>query len=300
MTVSDIIFSYVCPSLGCILSAAMYSAAVPDLQEALSAGSLGSLNPIPWAIMTGNTVGWCAYGYYNHDPFMLASNFPGLVLSVWLNMGAAKLQYQDRIRLRNASHEVLDNNSDNNITDGNGEAGVVESSEMLAIQRDDSLQFVPQETLLLRVLVVWILILILVGWSGLFHTVEGQINAIGILVNINLIFFYGAPLQTIQTVLRSKSSDSIHRPTMIMNSTNAIFWVAYGVKRNDPYIFGPNTIGFLLGFAQIILLCCYDHSSHTAGDQGDGLLLDEENDLEEPLLAPEQHALDGNDQTGDD
>jgi hypothetical protein len=84
---TDIVFGYVCPSLGCIMAAAMFAgtvndtdpwfflknstkqtvwlmsfvsfsfiAPVNDLRQALIDGNLGSLNPLPWAFMTGNCV----------------------------------------------------------------------------------------------------------------------------------------------------------------------------------------------------------------------------------------------------
>jgi len=208
---------------------------------------------------------------------MLASNFPGLVLSVWLNMGAAKLQYQDRIKLLPSLNISEGLDIENNES---GETSAEVGNEPNALVERDNLLFVPQETLLLHVLIIWILILIVVGWSGVIHP-EDQASAIGILVNINLIFFYGAPLQTIQTVLRTKSSASIHRATMIMNSTNAMFWLLYGIEKNDPYIYGPNTLGLLLGFSQMILCCCYDVGVEVGIDEG-------ENSLEEPLLMDEE------------
>ena len=52
--VSDVFFAYVCPSLGVVMSTLMYAAPVNDLNEALVLGKLGNLNPIPWAVMTGN------------------------------------------------------------------------------------------------------------------------------------------------------------------------------------------------------------------------------------------------------
>ena len=88
MTWMDAFFNYVCPSLGCLLSAAMYggvpkedaiyqrclssrsfsfltnllfvviftisSAPIQDLRQALSKGTLGELNSVPWAVMSGN------------------------------------------------------------------------------------------------------------------------------------------------------------------------------------------------------------------------------------------------------
>lgn len=39
---------------------------------------------------------------------------------------------------------------------------------------------------------------------------------IGVVVNINILFFYGAPLSRIFTVMKTRDSSSIHRMTMIM------------------------------------------------------------------------------------
>ena len=62
---SDIFFAYVCPSMGVVMSALMYAAPVNDLNEALVIGKLGDLNPIPWAVMTGN----CLVGTMPHFIF---------------------------------------------------------------------------------------------------------------------------------------------------------------------------------------------------------------------------------------
>lgn len=232
--VSDIFFAYVCPSMGVVMSALMYAAPVKDLREALVLGKLGNLNPIPWAVMTGNCLGWTVYAYYTKDPFILASNIPGMLVSVWLNMGAAKLQYYDTRQVSSTQE-----NADNTMR---------------------SLVLVPQEVLLLRILLFWFVVLIGVGWVGL--SFPSQVAVIGIIVNINLLFFYGAPLQTIQRVIVEGSSASIHRPMMRMNWLNTSFWTLYGfVARNDPIIFGPNAIGLVFGLIQGILCCIYPGES---------------------------------------
>jgi solute carrier family 50 protein (sugar transporter) len=55
--------------------------------------------------MTGNCLGWVAYAAATQDLFVLFSNAPGLILSIWLNMGAAKLQYQQMHQLVNLHHD---------------------------------------------------------------------------------------------------------------------------------------------------------------------------------------------------
>ena len=151
-------------------------------------------------------------------------------MSAWLNLGAAKLQYF-----------------------GVREASIAEGNTANETRR---FILVPQEALLLRILCLWVFVLVCVGWFGL--TIGHQTTTIGILVNINLLFFYGAPLQTIMKVVSEGSSESIHRPMMRMNWVNTSFWVLYGlVAKNDPVIYGPNAIGLLFGILQGILCCIY-------------------------------------------
>ena len=65
-------------------------------------------------------------------------------------------------------------------------------------------------------------------------------QVIGIAVNLNLIFFYGAPLSSMFTVIKTRSSASIHKWTMTMNTVNAFFWCVYSLAIQDYYILIPN------------------------------------------------------------
>jgi solute carrier family 50 protein (sugar transporter) len=207
-----------------VLAGIMFAAPVQDLREGLKKGSLGVLNPLTWAMMTGNCLGWVAYAYYTHDPFVLAANLPGFIISLWLNFGAIKLQYYDLMKSK---------------------------------QVPESLTMVPQETILLRILVIWSFVLLWVGW---WHPTLNSSHIVGLVVNVNLVFFYGAPLHTIKKVVETKCSDSIHVPTMVLNWSNTSFWLAYGVARKDPIILIPNALGLLLGLMQGLLCLLYPRS----------------------------------------
>lgn len=66
----------------------------------------------------------------------------------------------------------------------------------------------------LPVITAWIAVI-----STLFFlepSVEKWKLVIGVVVNINILFFYGAPLSRIFTVMKTRDSSSIHRMTMIM------------------------------------------------------------------------------------
>jgi hypothetical protein len=43
-----------------------------------------SLNPLPYCAMLANTVAWLVYAFLTADPYVLASNVPGVLLSTWL------------------------------------------------------------------------------------------------------------------------------------------------------------------------------------------------------------------------
>lgn len=165
--------------------------------------------------MTGNCLGWIAYGYYVNDAFVYAANVPGLVLSIWLNLGASKLQYAalaDTLKQQSQQQTATEDWNASPIMEADDD----EMDDVLPDGADntlnntpESLIFVPQEIALFRVLIVWAVVLTWVGW---FSTQDPSI-VVGIVVNINLVFFYGAPLHTIQTVVAERNCESIHVPT---------------------------------------------------------------------------------------
>jgi Sugar efflux transporter for intercellular exchange len=144
------------------------------------------LNPFPFVMMTGNCLGWTVYGYYTRDPFVVAANIPGLVLSLWMNTGAAKLQYH---AARKACRHVGSPSSRVEEWDAVG----LESHErdgldaVSGISHDENLAMVPQERALLRILCLWVVVIVYVGW----FTKSDPAAIVGLVVNVNLVFFYG-------------------------------------------------------------------------------------------------------------
>ena len=76
---------FVCPSIGCVLSTLMYLSPVADLSRATRRGNVGHLPTLPWAVGLTNCWGWLFYGYLRQNVFIMLSNAPGLVLSMYLN-----------------------------------------------------------------------------------------------------------------------------------------------------------------------------------------------------------------------
>jgi len=211
--------------------------------------------------MTGNCLGWVIYAYYTEDPFVLMANLPALIMSLWLNMGAAKLQYH-----------ALKQHEERRNEDWADASGPEDDDEGVALtdgsmQSVEGLVFVPQEVALLRILSVWGLTAAAVGWilpAFTEFTPKDATVTVGLLVQTNLVVFLGAPLQSLRTVVTTKVSDSIHRPTLTMNYLNCTFWILYGaVIRRDIMIVLPNMLGLMLGIAQGLLCFIYPLSTST-------------------------------------
>lgn len=261
-SVSDVVLNYICPGLGVIMASATFAAPIKSLREAMDKGSLGDLNPTPWAFMTGNCLGWVAYSYLTKDLFVLFANVPGLLFSIWLNMGAAKLQYCDYLSAVTVASSPGTDHPDAEVdgrTDEDGEDIISSASvETGVFWAEDEVRNVPRvpsvtphEKRVLSITILWIVVLSVVGLTQM--TREEREDIVGIVVNINLTFFYGAPLSTIATVVRTRDSATIHVRTMIMTLANTAFWLVYGLARRDPYISIPNGAGFALGFIQALL-----------------------------------------------
>jgi len=102
----------------------------------------------------------------------------------------------------------------------------------------------------------WLVIISTIGFGqNLSHDTKQMI--VGIFVNLNLVFFYGAPLSTIYTVMTARNAASIHIPTMMTNTANGVFWTAYGLAVMDGFVFVPNGLGAILGFIQMTLCCIF-------------------------------------------
>lgn len=270
-----IILEYVCPALGMIIGNVMFAAPVKKLHAAVERGSLGDLNPTPWAFMTGNCLGWVAYAFFLDNLFVFFANAPGFVLSVWLNLCAAKLQYAQHREeeLRQSLTKYL-KDSQNKKEDGSTEC----SSRVLGPEPErESLQEkvvdvgkvvwqvtsqrtpapAPHEKVVVFIVLVWVAIISIISFGVNRWSHSTRETIVGVCVNINLLFFYGAPLSTIWTVLKTQNSATIHIWTMATNTANGSFWTAFGIATSNPFIYVPNGIGAGLGLVQLVLILVF-------------------------------------------
>ena len=133
---------------------------------------------------------------------------------------------------------------------------------------------VDQERILYPLLLFWFLFSVYVGWFA--PPSDATAAAVGVTCNINLVFFYGVPIQILRQVVAQRDASIIHRPTLCMTACNAGFWMTYGLEIGNPVIWVPNSLGFSLGVAQVIALIvyptCRTQTAKTVADQGQALL----------------------------
>lgn len=223
--------------------------------------------------------------------FIFFANSPGFLLSVWFNLCAAKLQYQDHrakemrqsfVGFLEASSQEMHRRRSTTILKTSIQEGletepIVEENDA-PIHVDDDFQTpwqtatdlgalvlnvtaqntpapAPHEIMVMCIVGIWTIIVSIVVLAPV--TPKTRELIVGITVNINLFFFYGAPLSSIVQVFKERNSASIHITTMVTNTLNSCFWTAYGLAVGDAFIYIPNGTGAILGLMQGILVLLF-------------------------------------------
>ncbi len=181
-----------------------------------------------------------------------------------------KLQYYEELVKRSASENrtIISGDDDDAIS--------VQTAQMDCCQ-----QLTSHELKLMQIVSIWVIIL---STTSLIPVSNEEMKFIvGVAVNINLIFFYAAPLSTIAQVIKTKNSASIHFWTMAMNTSNAFFWCVYSLAIQDYYILIPNGLGFLFGLIQVALYQCFPRSDVLEGSDSVTELSDDGGNCTEQL-----------------
>ena len=84
-----------------------------------------------------------------------------------------------------------------------------------------------------------------------------SIEIIGLIASIFAILMFISPIDQIRDILRDKTSHTVSPLIYFMMIINCIFWVLYGLGKNDAFIFTPNAIGACLGLATLIVIFKY-------------------------------------------
>ncbi len=126
-----------------------------------------------------------------------------LMISIWLNVSAMKLQYYEEIikysSIETTEIQVGENTEEENQNNEIQSATAGEERNAAAVCHQPPPTLTPHEWKLIQIVLIWMVILSTTSLIPI--SKEDMTFVIGVAVNINLIFFYGAPLSTIMTVL---------------------------------------------------------------------------------------------------
>lgn len=215
--------------------------------------------------MTGNCIGWVAYSIITNDPFILVGNAPGLVISIWLNFGATKLQYPCVQQYSPLQKEGVINDENDVIIEDDEEENNNRQQRQNIEQQPGA--FTPHEKVVICIVIFWLVLLTVCSFIPISKYMMKFI--IGLVTNVNSVAFYGAPLSTIYTVTKMKNSASIHRPTLVTFLLNSFFWTVYGIAILDIWIAVPNGIGLGLSLVQFILCLVFKQKEDEATSKDD-------------------------------
>lgn len=81
----------VAPTLGTGIANAMFVSGIPAVQKARAAGTLGELNPVPFAMVLANCMAWVSYGCITQNPYAYWANAPGILLGMYMVMTGMQL-----------------------------------------------------------------------------------------------------------------------------------------------------------------------------------------------------------------
>ena len=194
-SIEEIVVTQVCPIIGAILSNLAFAAPITSLKSAVKIGSLGSLNPTPWAFMLGNTLGWIAYAFITGNIYVFMANVFGLIFSIYLNIGAMKLQYYDEVRkIKPLIQLAVAEESRPEESGVDAEASPIDNGEVNNTDVNEGMRsFTSHEIKVLLIVITWVLILSITTLTS--KSKESMERIVGIAVNINLTLFFGGTFQ---------------------------------------------------------------------------------------------------------
>ena len=135
------------------------------------------------------------------------ANAPGVIIAVWLNLSAAKLQYHDELtRALEQRNDMIELG-----VEKTNLSSVFYSKAYFVVRKDDVAPtcakntdgYNPQKVLVMPLLprhdqivlfmvLLWSSVLSVVGFWPM--TKDNQQTVVGVIVNLNLVFFYGGEL----------------------------------------------------------------------------------------------------------
>lgn len=215
-----LLLEHLVPALGVLVANALFLSPLRAVVAASRQARLGGLNPLVFSAMWANCVSFLVYAFLKRDPYVLASNYFGALVSLWMLMacvGAADPSVAAERAARDAGVRAA------------LFFGGFLSAAGAAIAFS----------------------------NGVSSDRASAARAWGFVSVSVLLVFYASPLSALARVLRSRNSAALQLPLAGMASANGALWSAYGLAVGDAFLWAPNVVGTLFGLLQVALCLAY-------------------------------------------
>mmetsp|Transcript_15295 Transcript_15295/g.15426 ORF Transcript_15295/g.15426 Transcript_15295/m.15426 type:complete len:287 (+) Transcript_15295:316-1176(+) len=206
------------PSTACFFNNIMYITPLAKVLQVRFDKKLGAINPYPWVLMIFNCFGWLIYSCLQPDIFLFWSVFPGMTLGIFYTLTAFGV-----LGVKNKFEEKL----------------------------REGMELMIMTGVIFWGIIIMLITQILVAIPNGDHI---ALNMIRYVASSFQVMFLFSPLSTLTTVIRTRDSSSLHMPMAIVNGTNCVLWVLYGIVKGDPFLWVPNFLGLICTAPQIILI----------------------------------------------
>jgi solute carrier family 50 protein (sugar transporter) len=215
------------PTLACVINNIMWVSPLFVILEARKKNDLGTLNPIPFAVIVINCIGWVVYSIMISNYFILFANAPGLVLGMFFCMTSLQLLVKPEPCEKEKKSRVM------------------------------------IEIVLVVGLVIW---LVTVLFTSVVYKGSSTSTAfVGGLADAGALLYFAAPLSTIVQICKTGDASSLYAPTIFANFANATLWFFYGIiGLNDANVFVPNGVAMALTISQLFTIFYYRNSTKDA------------------------------------
>ncbi|XP_015373197.1 PREDICTED: sugar transporter SWEET1-like [Diuraphis noxia] len=92
-------------------------------------------------------------------------------------------------------------------------------------------------------------------------TTNDAVDRVGLLCSLTTMLFFAAPFSNLIHVIRTKNTESMPLPLIVMTFLVSAQWLVYGRMLRDKFIMYPNAIGCMLSVIQLALFVIYPRRS---------------------------------------
>ena len=229
---AEIVTSIICPLFGVFICTGMGLAPFPAVLEARKQKQLGSINPIPFAMMVNGQLGWTIYGVYKRDYWIFFSSSIPLVFAAVLCSTAIHLLERE---------------------------GHTAKEEKVRIR---------VEMILFASGILWLFLTLITGIAMPVELKDQANTVIGAFCVTSSLVFYAAPLLNMVEIVRTKDSTSLYAPAILINLVNCILWFFYGLMGvYAVIIWFPNILGACICIVELLMCARYPAKSHQMKSQ---------------------------------